>query len=76
MIKADEFREWLTKKGFQGKVVNDIVCRAKRADGIKEYDGAETYLFYLNEEAQFKNLTITVRSQLRRAIRLYIESQL
>ena len=67
------FREWLEQKGFTQRVVGNIICRAKRADNILPWNGGDTYLFYLEKEEKFTSLTVNVKSQLRRAIRLYSE---
>lgn len=72
MIQSDNFKDWLTTNTeFSDPVITDTTSRIKRADGILEYTGAETYLFYLEREPEFRNLSISVRSQIRRAVRLY-----
>lgn len=75
MIKTEGFRAWLQNKGYQGRVVGNIASRANRADKMLEYDGLDAYLFYLEQKDEFKALSMSCRSQLRRAIRLYQEYQ-
>lgn len=73
MIDAVSFKEWLVSRGYEGRVVGDISSRAKRADSLMEWNGEETYLFYLEQRTEFKNLSVSVRSQLRMAVKLYQE---
>ena len=37
------------------------------------WDNADTYLFYLEKEKQFEALSVSVRSQIRKAVKLYAE---
>lgn len=72
MINAGQFREWMKSETlYSDAVINDIVSRMKRADSILEWNGHETYLFYLEREEAFSKLTVSVRSQLRKAVKLY-----
>lgn len=73
MIETVSFKNWLIQQGYNNRVASDIVSRAKRADSIMEWNGEETYLFYLEQRASFKSLTVSVRSQLRKSIKLYSE---
>lgn len=73
MINTVSFKSWLIQHGYEGRVASDIASRAKRADSIMEWNNEETYLFYLEQRATFKALTVSVRSQLRKSIKLYQE---
>ncbi len=74
MIDEVGFTKWLQENtSYSNAVVQDTVCRAKRADKILEWDGTETYLFYLEKNPNFRALTVSVKSQLRKAIRHYSE---
>lgn len=70
-----DFLEWLEKeKGMSHKSSGDVVSRLKRVLlilGEKDISGIE--LNKLEEKAKFQALSITVKSQLRRAIKLYTE---
>lgn len=70
-MDIEGFRIWLENKNFTKSVVKDIVSRAKRANSILTWRDEETYLFYLEKEPLFSSLSMYVKSQLRRAIRLY-----
>lgn len=74
MKDEKEFREWLSKNTTcSNDALSDIVCRFKRATRIQPWDDAETYLFYLEKKEEFQKLSMFVKSQIRRAVRLYCE---
>lgn len=74
MIDKVGFKEWLrVTSSHSDRVINDIICRMNRADSISEWTNTDTYLFYLEKNPVFLDLTISVRSQLRKSIRLYSE---
>jgi len=72
-----DFLEWLQNTKFLTKnSAEDVVSRIKRAKNIMELDipiDIETLLFHFMGKPVFKGLTITVKSQLKRAIKLYKE---
>jgi DNA (cytosine-5)-methyltransferase 1 len=72
-----DFREWLkTTKSLSKDSADDVVSRIKRAKSIMEIDlpiDIDTLLFHFIGEPAFKTLTTTVKSQLKRAIKLYKE---
>lgn len=72
MIDRDGFKAWLSDNtGYSSSVICDQISRMKRADCIREWDGNETYLFFLEKESAFNGLSVSVRSQMRKAVRLY-----
>ncbi|MEY8575040.1 hypothetical protein AALD01_11670 [Oscillospiraceae bacterium 21-37] len=74
MIKSNEFKTWLeSNTRYSDAVIGDILSRMKRADGILCWDNTDTYLFYLEKEQQFEALSVSVRSQIRKAVKLYTE---
>jgi DNA (cytosine-5)-methyltransferase 1 len=72
-----DFWEWLqNKKSLTKNSADDVVSRIKRAKSIMEIDVSvdiETLLFHFTGKPVFKDLTTTVKSQLKRAIKLYKE---
>jgi DNA (cytosine-5)-methyltransferase 1 len=72
-----DFLEWLKNtKNFTKDSANDVVSRIKRAKSIMEIDlpiDTDTLLFHFIGKPAFKCLTTTVKSQLKRAIKLYKE---
>lgn len=72
MVQAEEFKEWLkSNTSYSAAVITDTVSRMKRADDILEWDGTDTYLFYLEKKEPFTILSVSVRSQIRKATKLY-----
>ncbi|MDR2758324.1 MAG: hypothetical protein LBB78_02990 [Spirochaetaceae bacterium] len=72
-----DFREWLKNtKSLSKDSATDVVSRIKRAKAIMEIDlpiDIDTLLFHFIGKPAFKNLATTVKSQLKRAIKLYKE---
>ena len=72
-----DFKSWLAKKNsFPIKVCTDIASRLNRAKGIvdiEKYKDVDEALFHLSTKAAFKSLTVSVRSQVRRSVKLYME---
>lgn len=72
MVDTQRFREWLKQNtNYSDAVVGDMVSRIKRADSILEWYDEEVYQFYLERETSYKELTVSVRSQVKKAVKLY-----
>ena len=72
MIEAEQFKGWLKNNTtYSDAVIGDTVSRIKRADRILEWRDEETYQFYLEQEKGYKALSVSVRSQLKKAVALY-----
>jgi DNA (cytosine-5)-methyltransferase 1 len=71
------FREWLVSVNSLTKdSADDVISRVKRAKSIMEIDvplDIDTLLFHFMGKPAFKSLTATVKSQVKRAIKLYKE---
>ena len=69
-----DFRKWLNSRTkYSNRVIGNIVCRLKRADRMLPLRPEEVYLFELEHTHEFKELTITVKSQIRKAVKLYLQ---
>lgn len=74
MINTVQFRAWLKENtSYSDAVINDTVSRAKRADGILEWYDDEVYQFYLERNEKYQALSSSVRSQIKKAVKLYYE---
>jgi DNA (cytosine-5)-methyltransferase 1 len=72
MIDSANFKNWLDQNtSFSTNVVSDTISRMRRADKIRAWDGESTYPFYLEKEEEFQALSVSVKSQIRKAVRLY-----
>ncbi|WP_407559611.1 hypothetical protein [Vibrio parahaemolyticus] len=79
-MAKDSFSEWLnTKKGLQTNSSRDVVSRLKRCrtllpqNIVIEDIPADEVILYLERNDNFKHMSVTVRSQIKRAVKLYIE---
>lgn len=71
------FSSWLSaNKGFTGAAAKDAACRLKRATSFCDFDwkaSADLNIFSLGRSEKFQGLTVSVKSQLRRSVKLYEE---
>lgn len=71
----EDFKKWLiSKKNFGAKSATDSVSRLKRGQAI--LGNAEVNSKSVDEvkdREEFEKLSVSVKSQIRRAIKLYIE---
>lgn len=74
MIPDENFARWLhNEKKFSHFVAKDVISRLKRASRMHEFENNDLYLFYLTQTDEFQKCTTSVRSQLKRAVKLYQE---
>lgn len=74
MIDAALFKSWLKENTcYSDAVISDTISRVKRADSILEWYDDEVYQFYLEHEENYKVLTVSVRSQIKKAVSLYLK---
>ena len=70
----EEFKKWLdATKDYTKPTKSNIVSRLKRANSILEITDDPLYLYRLSNSPEFGKLTVSVRSQVRRAVKLYYE---
>lgn len=72
-----EFSSWLkSNKGFTHASAKDAASRLKRASSFCQLDweaDATSNVSLLNSSEAFQQLTVSVKSQLRRSVKLYGE---
>jgi len=74
LIDIQLFSEWLkANTTYSDNVISDTVSRMKRADSILTWNSENTYLFFLEQAEEFKKLSVSVRSQIRKAVKLYAD---
>ena len=72
MIDTVNFKQWLLENTtYSDAVITDTISRIKRADAILEWYDDEVYQFYLEREDAYKKLSVSVRSQIKKAVKLY-----
>ncbi len=71
----EHFNEWLkSNKGMELRSARDVQSRIKRVQGLMQRNQIdENTLTILEDNEGFRKLSITVKSQLRRSVRLYLE---
>lgn len=66
------FKKWLTANtNYSDRVIGDIVSRLKRADKILSVRPEELYLFELEHTEEFNKISTSVKSQIRKSVKLY-----
>jgi len=74
MPNYEKFKKWLTEnKPYTKATIGDMVSRLKRADSILPWFEDEVYFFRLDKENKFQELSCSVKSQIRKSVRLYFE---
>ena len=74
MVDVGQFKQWLKEEtNYSDAVIGDIGSRIKRADRILEWNGEETYFFYLEKTERYQQLTVSVKSQIKKSVNLYSE---
>lgn len=70
-----EFREWMMKeKQYSDRASRDVQSRLKRAISLSgEKDITPEILAKIEANAEFKGLSMSVKSQIRRAVKFYQE---
>ena len=72
MVDKDGFGNWLKKNTtYTDKVVGNVKSRMVRVDKIVEWNDSPDYLLRLAKEDEFIKASVNIRSQLRRAAKLY-----
>lgn len=73
-MDLDGFKIWLTaNKNYSKATISDIVSRMKRANNILPWFNDIVYQFRLKQEIPYQNLSCSVRSQIKKAVKLYFE---
>lgn len=71
------FINWLiTNKGLKERSAKDVYSRYNRALRFTEINPCsdrEDVIYYLSKCDEFKTLSVSVKSQIKRAIRFYLE---
>ena len=76
MIDAVQFKSWLrANTSYSDAVIGDTISRMKRADSLLEFTKEEVYIFHLEHRPEFKKLSSSVRSQIKKAVKLYLNFQ-
>lgn len=73
-MNFEEFKKWLEHKNkYTSASIKDIVSRLRRANKILQFQNEDIYLFKLSQCDEFKQASVSVRSQIRRSVKLYFQ---
>lgn len=73
-MNISKFKQWLiSNTTYSNRVISNIVSRLNRADRMHPVYPEEVYLFELEHTEDFKKLSVTVKSQIRKAVKLYLQ---
>jgi DNA (cytosine-5)-methyltransferase 1 len=74
MSKFDDFHRWLgANSTYTKETKSNIVSRVRRADKLMPVTEDPVYLFSLSQCSEFAKLSVSVKSQMRRAVRIYLK---
>lgn len=66
------FKIWLkTKYTYTEATIKDMASRLRRANNILEFFNDDVYLFKLSQSKEFQSASASVKSQIRKAVKLY-----
>ena len=73
-LNLNRFKTWLTaNKNYSKATISNTVSRMKRADKILPWFNDIVYQFRLEQEPAYQALSCSVRSQIKKAVKLYFE---
>ena len=75
-LNFDKFKKWLVDtKQYSSRTISDVISRLKRANTILPIpvNIEPIYLFNLDNDISFVSLSVNVKSQIRKAVSLYID---
>lgn len=79
MIDYEQFNEWLiANTNLSDKSVRDVISRLKRVStfiNLNVTSSKDEIIYKLSQNSNFKSLNMDIRSQLKKAIKLYKEYQ-
>lgn len=74
MSDFSNFKLWLTEnKKYSSKVISNTVSRFRRANNILPWFNDSMYQYQLAQTDAYRALSTTVRSQIKKAVKLYSE---
>lgn len=74
MIDISGFKSWLiTTSNYSSATISNVISRLKRANSILTWFEDEIYIFRLEQNEKFQQLSCSVRSQIKKSVKLYFE---
>ena len=74
MVDLSNFKLWLhDTKEYSERTISNTVSRMKRADNFLSWFNDPVYQFRLEQLDEYRNLSTGVKSQIKKAVKLYFE---
>ncbi len=71
-MDCEGFKNWLKiEYTYTDATVKDMASRLRRANNMLDFLNDDVYLFRLSQTEEFKNASPAVKSQIRKAVKLY-----
>lgn len=72
MVDVKGFKQWLSDNTiYSSAVISDMASRMRRADKMLEWSNEDVYLFKLEQLDEYRVISVSVRSQIKKAVKLY-----
>ena len=69
-----EFKNWIKEtQTYKDASIKDIISRLRRANNILGFQNEDVYLFRLEQCSEFQILSVSVKSQIRKSVKLYFQ---
>lgn len=69
-----EFKNWIKEtQTYTDASIKDIISRLRRANNILGFQNEDVYLFRLEQCSEFQILSVSVKSQIRKSVKLYFQ---
>lgn len=74
MVDISGFKSWLSaSSNYSNATISNTISRLKRADSILPWFDDIVYIFRLEQCASFQQLSCSVRSQIKKSVKLYFD---
>lgn len=74
MLDFSNFKNWLIVSfDYSKETISNIISRLKRADAILPWFNDDIYLFRLEQSDEYLQLSSSVKSQIKKAVKLYFD---
>lgn len=77
MLDLNNFKIWLNENtNYSDKTISNIASRVNRANKMISLFPKPIYIFNLEQEQEYQKLSSSIRSQIKKAVNLYIEFEI
>jgi len=74
MVDVNGFKSWLVaSSNYSNATISNTISRLRRADNILPWFDDLVYIFRLEQSLAFQQLSVSVKSQVKKAVKLYFD---